>query len=228
VRQQVEHKSIILPQLCATGVDHQLLRKQGWKVQWGPVDIKDLPAYLANDLTATPDERLAKFPTGFRLIMGAQHALFFAFYLLFGCLIALIASIFFREQGVFWLNVFMVLILLSIIFSLVWSVLLPILPLKSYFQNAVLFGMLAGIIAGLWFIFETHELNIETGTFWSLAIALIALLTALDFAGHTHFTAVTQFEADLTTGGIFMLIGFLILFLIGLTGQVEYVSIALS
>ncbi|MFW9914760.1 MAG: hypothetical protein ACFFGZ_04030, partial [Candidatus Thorarchaeota archaeon] len=139
-----------------------------------------------------------------------------------------IASIFFREQGAFWLNVLLVLILLSILFSLVWSALLFIFPLKSYFQNAVLFGMLAGAIAGAWFIVEAPDLNMETVIFWSLATAMIALLTALDFAGHTQFTAVTQFEADLTSGGVFVLIGFLILLLIGLTGQVEHVSIALS
>ncbi|MFX0115599.1 MAG: methyltransferase domain-containing protein [Candidatus Hodarchaeota archaeon] len=228
VRDNVEHNDIILPQLCATGVDHQILLKQNWKVNWGPADIKDLSAYLKNDCTATAEERLVKFPLGYRLIMGSQHAVFFSLYLLFGCLIAFIGSLFFQDQGVFWFNVLLALILFSIIFSLVWSAILLVFPFKSYFQNSMLFGILSGLGMGLWFILETQHPNSQTVIFWILAVALIALLTALDFAGHTHFTAVTQFEADLTTGGIFLLVGFIILFLIGLTGQVDYVSFSLS
>ncbi|MFQ5977176.1 MAG: methyltransferase domain-containing protein [Candidatus Heimdallarchaeota archaeon] len=225
VQNRLEKKTLILPQLCATGVDHQVLLKQGWKVHWGPVDIKDLPAYLENDLSAQADERLVKFPLGYRLIMGIQHAIFFTLYLLIGAFFSLFGSLFFYDQGMFWFNVFLTFILLSIVFSLMWSGVLLNFPLKSYFQNSVLFGAIAGLAAILWLLFETRDLNSETVIFWTLAIAVIALVNALDFAGHTHFTAVTQFEADLTTGGIFVVIFFLLMFLIGLTGQVEYISI---
>ncbi|MFN2188788.1 MAG: hypothetical protein ACK2T3_08485, partial [Candidatus Promineifilaceae bacterium] len=43
----VSHHALILPQLCANGVDGWRIRDAtGWGVHWGPVRAEDIPAYL--------------------------------------------------------------------------------------------------------------------------------------------------------------------------------------
>jgi hypothetical protein len=49
----VRHRTLILPQLGASGVSAEAVRRQaGFSVRFGPVRSADLPAYLAGELTA--------------------------------------------------------------------------------------------------------------------------------------------------------------------------------
>jgi len=44
----LHHHAVILPQLCANGVEGWRIREQtGWGVQWGPARAVDIPEYLA-------------------------------------------------------------------------------------------------------------------------------------------------------------------------------------
>ncbi|MCB0186612.1 MAG: hypothetical protein KDE31_20230, partial [Caldilineaceae bacterium] len=49
IAERVQRRQVILPQLAATGIDGKLIRqKTGWRVNWGPVEAEDIPAFLAN------------------------------------------------------------------------------------------------------------------------------------------------------------------------------------
>ncbi len=66
----VDHHSLILPQLCANGVDGWKIRREtGWGVHWGPVRGKDIPAYLATHHQKTDAMRSVYFPLKDRLEM---------------------------------------------------------------------------------------------------------------------------------------------------------------
>ena len=66
----VSHRRLILPQLCACGVDGWKLRQEsGWEVLWGPVRAIDIPAYLANQRQKTDEMRWVRFPLVDRLEM---------------------------------------------------------------------------------------------------------------------------------------------------------------
>ncbi len=44
----VEHRRLLLPQLCANGINmFEVRRRTGWTAVFGPVDIADVPEYLA-------------------------------------------------------------------------------------------------------------------------------------------------------------------------------------
>ncbi|MCB1310268.1 MAG: 4Fe-4S dicluster domain-containing protein, partial [Leptospiraceae bacterium] len=43
----VRHRTLIVPQLAATGIEKRLLERIGWKIKWGPARMEDLPDYLA-------------------------------------------------------------------------------------------------------------------------------------------------------------------------------------
>src|SRR5208283_1677560 len=59
----VDHKRIIVPQLCAPGVNAREVQKvTGFKVHFGPVYAKDIPAYLIAGYRKSDAMRQVKFP----------------------------------------------------------------------------------------------------------------------------------------------------------------------
>jgi len=71
----VDHKRVILPQLAATGVEAKIIReKTGWDVIWGPVYAKDIPTFVENKCTKTPDMRNVRFPLIQRIEMAVMWA----------------------------------------------------------------------------------------------------------------------------------------------------------
>lgn len=71
----VDHRRVILPQLAATGIDGRHVREAtGWKVLWGPVRARDLPAFLSGGCRAAPGMRTVDFPWPARMEMAAAWA----------------------------------------------------------------------------------------------------------------------------------------------------------
>jgi ubiquinone/menaquinone biosynthesis C-methylase UbiE len=66
----IRHHALILPQLCANGVDGWRIRKKiGWGVRWGPVRAEDIPHYLLSDCKKSNKMRWVRFPIKDRLEM---------------------------------------------------------------------------------------------------------------------------------------------------------------
>ncbi|WP_186428911.1 mercury methylation corrinoid protein HgcA [Clostridium sp. BSD9I1] len=60
--QIISHKTLILPQLGATGVSaHEVQKKSGFKVIYGPVRAEDIPEFLNNGLKSTKKMREVRF-----------------------------------------------------------------------------------------------------------------------------------------------------------------------
>ncbi len=75
ISERVSHRTAILPQLAATGVLSRDVRKRaGWRVELGPVYVKDIPAYLANGRHVTDAMRHVTFSTQERLEMAVAWA----------------------------------------------------------------------------------------------------------------------------------------------------------
>jgi hypothetical protein len=66
----VNHRTIILPQLGATGVAaHKIKKATGFRVRYGPVRAGDLPQYLDNGLKANEKSRRIRFSLWDRLVL---------------------------------------------------------------------------------------------------------------------------------------------------------------
>lgn len=66
----VSHRSIILPQLGAVGVSAGKVRKEtGFRVSFGPVEAKDIPAYVAAGYKKTKEMSLIRFSMLDRLVL---------------------------------------------------------------------------------------------------------------------------------------------------------------
>jgi hypothetical protein len=66
----VNHRTVILPQLGAPGIAaHEVLKRSGFRVVWGPVRAKDIQAFLAAGMKASRPMREVRFTTWDRLVL---------------------------------------------------------------------------------------------------------------------------------------------------------------
>lgn len=71
ISEKVDHRRIVLPQLCATGVERSRIEEAtGWEAVWGPASADDLPAFLDRGEHATRKERSVRFPLRDRVQMA--------------------------------------------------------------------------------------------------------------------------------------------------------------
>lgn len=62
LRQVVEHRIVILPQLGAVGVSaHEVQKRAGFKVAYGPIRAEDIPEFLKNGMKADKKMRAVRF-----------------------------------------------------------------------------------------------------------------------------------------------------------------------
>ncbi|OPY84064.1 MAG: acetyl-CoA decarbonylase/synthase complex subunit gamma [Syntrophus sp. PtaU1.Bin208] len=70
LEQVVQHRRLILPQLAAPGVAaHEVRKRTGFTVNYGPVEARDLPAYLDAGSKATEAMRRKTFPFRDRIVL---------------------------------------------------------------------------------------------------------------------------------------------------------------
>ena len=70
LKRVVAHRTLIVPQLGATGVAaHEVRAQSGFKVEFGPVRVKDCKAYLDAGMKASKEMRQVHFTTLDRLVL---------------------------------------------------------------------------------------------------------------------------------------------------------------
>ncbi|HWR22774.1 MAG TPA: mercury methylation corrinoid protein HgcA [Feifaniaceae bacterium] len=66
----VSHRTVILPQLGATGVAaHEVVKRSGFRVMYGPIRARDLKSFLAAGMRATDEMRTMRFTLWDRLVL---------------------------------------------------------------------------------------------------------------------------------------------------------------
>ncbi|MBA4347990.1 MAG: acetyl-CoA synthase subunit gamma [Clostridiales bacterium] len=66
----VSHRTLILPQLGAVGVyAHEVTKQTKFRVVYGPVRAKDVPAFLANGMQTTEEMRTVRFTFRDRIVL---------------------------------------------------------------------------------------------------------------------------------------------------------------
>lgn len=72
IADKVDHREVILPQLCATGVERRRISDAtGFATRWGPARLEDLPAFLDRGERPIKSERFMRFPAWERMEMAA-------------------------------------------------------------------------------------------------------------------------------------------------------------
>lgn len=166
----VDHHALILPQLCASGIDGWKIRKETkWGVHWGPVRARDIPAYLAAGRKKTDEMFHVRFPLKDRLEMTTVAFIFY------GVILALLALIFWRPR-------ILLLLGLMALISYIYGIFLPWLPGHDGLTKGI---TLAGLtLVGLWsWSFGWGHFAVQSLLGWSLGLGYLAFFIGGEFQG---------------------------------------------
>ena len=187
----VRHRSLILPQLSAPGISaHEVKRRSGFSVEYGPVRASDLPEYIKTR-KATPEMRRVQFPMKDRLVLTPVELIHVIFptiaatiilYFLAGPLAALAA------------------ITTALAGTVLFPVLLPFIPTHDFSTKGLILG---GIVAIPFAIFYATNsavpfwANLLVPTVLLLIMPSLTAYLALNFTGCTTFTSRTGVKKEI-------------------------------
>ncbi|MEQ8174861.1 MAG: mercury methylation corrinoid protein HgcA [Syntrophomonadaceae bacterium] len=194
--QIVSHRTVIVPQLGATGVAaHEVRKRSGFKVVYGPVRAEDIPRFLDNDMKASPDMREVRFNFRDRLVLTPME--------LVGIL-----------KPVLSIGALLLLLHLTGLVTVTWSGVYPYLgavligaviaPLLLPFIPGRAFAWKGWILGFLWAVLAIY-LKGGPGNGWGLTADLAAILfvpavssyLAMNFTGASTYTSLSGVKKEM-------------------------------
>ncbi len=196
LERHVSHRTLVLPQLSATGVSAAAVREvSGWRVVFGPIRSRDLKAFLAAGMKATPEmravtltfaERLVLIPVEFVGVFVGWRALIPVGFLALGALVSWGGSAAHIVQP---LSAYLAGVIGG---GVLVPMLLPWLPGRAFTLKGAETGALLGLIAGL--ALDAPPLMVTAGT---LLAAAVASYIGVNFTGTTPYTSPSGVEKEL-------------------------------
>ena len=197
----VQHRELVLPQLSATGVSAHLVKKDcGFKVVWGPVRANDIKKFIANGQKADTSMRRVTFTLGERMVLVPVELSFLPKPTLWILLAAFIlsgidANVF--SLSAMWprgLMLFFAYTIGIIAGAIAVPILMPWIPGRAFSLKGTITGLIGGlgIVAAFWrttSIFEAFALLVCTVVFSSYL--------AMNFTGSTPFTSPSGVEKEM-------------------------------
>jgi hypothetical protein len=194
LRDVVQHRTLILPQLGASGVAaHEVKRRSGFTVKYGPVRAADLPAYLQMG-QATPEMRRVRFDLRDRLVLIPVELVHVVLPTLIAAVVAWFAGSLPASMAV----------LAAVLAGVVaFPILLPWIPTSAFSSK----GLILGELVALPFALRTWIQH--AGALWWLRLCwLLAYLLAmppvtaylaLNFTGSSTYTSWTGVRREIFT-----------------------------
>jgi ubiquinone/menaquinone biosynthesis C-methylase UbiE len=166
----VNHHALILPQLCANGVDGWRIRKEsGWGVHWGPARAADVPAYLAAKRKKTDEMRWVRFPLQDRLEMVTAT--------LGGYSLLILPLLF-----IFWRHLFWPITLSLLGLSYFYAIVLPWLPGRDGLYKSIPLTIITW--AGLFIYTEFwNPMPAQQFFHWMVGLTGLSVFTSAEFQG---------------------------------------------
>jgi len=202
----VGHRRIILPQLGAAGVNASVVQKKtGFRVSFGPVQARDIPAYVRAGHKKTKEMSAITFPMLDRLVLTPMeiNPAMKKFPWLAGGILLIFGL---QPQGLLFKQAwfgglpFLVLTLLAVFAgALVTPVLLPFVPFRSFAVKGWIVGVLS-VFLGMHFF---RPIGMRDPILLSVAYLLFPALSsyiALQFTGSTTFTGMSGVKKELKIG----------------------------
>jgi hypothetical protein len=198
----VAHRTLILPQLGATGVAaHEVRKATGFNVKYGPVLASDIPAYLAAG--QKKDERMRAVPFRLRERMAiAPIELVQAWPMLLAILggSALLALPPDPGYWIRFLGTSLPLLGAVLMGALVFPALLPLLPFRAFSLKGAVLGVLWTAASAL----ALHASPTSAAALLLVVTPIVAYI-AMNFTGATTFTCQPGAVMEVRVGAIPMI-----------------------
>ena len=194
LKTMVEHHKLILPQLAAPGVAaHEVHKRAGFRVEYGPVRATDLPAYLINR-KATVKMRRVRFSLIERLILIPIELVHILLPLI------VLGFLFYLLDGLAGILTISAAILAGVV---LFPLLLPWIPTHNFSTK----GFVLGGLVSIPFIAMNYSDYLDTGFFPAVTGTLAVLLIipsataflALNFTGSTTYTSRSGVKKEIYT-----------------------------
>ncbi|MBR0596684.1 mercury methylation corrinoid protein HgcA [Sinanaerobacter chloroacetimidivorans] len=185
----VSHRTLILPQLGAVGVSaHEVMKRSGFKVVYGPVRAEDIPKFLKNGMKADQEMRTVNFNLADRAVLtpveivGAVKPSL----ILFGMMFLLNQIGISRFTGTDLYAYFGAVIVGCVL----TPILLPWIPGRAFSLKGWFLGLIwsAGIIT-LNHGFTSMEYGMLTAISYLLVLPSVSAFYAMNFTGCSTFTS---------------------------------------
>lgn len=214
LEQIVLHKELIVPQLGAPGIAaHEVKKGCGFKVIYGPVKAKDIPAFLSSGQKATPEMRRITFTTFERFILTPVEITVLWKKILWAMLVLFIIGGI--GPGIFSLSAAWSRGLGAIAVGLagvlagavLTPVLLPWLPGRAF---AIKGAVVGAAIALLGLILCAGQPGFGHSLAALLALTAISSFVAMNFTGSSTYTSPTGVETEMRQAIPFQLAALLV------------------
>jgi acetyl-CoA decarbonylase/synthase complex subunit gamma len=202
----VSKKKLILPQLGAPGVSaHKVKEQSGFRVIYGPVKAKDIPAFMEAGNKATPEMRRVTFNVWERAVVIPNDIILNFKFLLFIAACFLLLSGF--GPGIYSLDSVaaygipsVVIITIAYLAGMILpQLLLPYLPGRSFSAKGGWVGALTAVLIG-WFLFENRILGSSFGqASWLFIVPAVTSFIAVNFTGNSTYTSLSGVIKEMKT-----------------------------
>lgn len=190
VAQKVSHKNLIVPQLGAPGIAaHEVKKKTGFSVIYGPIRSNDVQASASNGNRVTAAMRTVTFTLWERMVLVPIEVLAIAK----KSIIPLIAVAFImglQKQGIMFHHMWA---LFAPIFAALGAaivsgcvlhpLLLPLMPVRSFALQGLILGLVVGALLHLSGLFSQSSIYAQAAAY--LLIASLSSYCAFNFTGST-------------------------------------------
>ena len=183
----VTHRKVIVPQLGASGVSaHEIARRAGFSVIYGPVRANDIKSFILSGCKATREMRTVAFPLWDRLVLTPVELVASAKQSLsvFGVLFLLNLFVA-RPFGPQDFAVYAGAVFVGAVFT---PALLPFIPGKSFAWKGWLLG-LCWTAAALWLFGWFMPGRLLSAAGYLLLLPSVSAYLALNFTGSSTFTS---------------------------------------
>jgi acetyl-CoA decarbonylase/synthase complex subunit gamma len=218
----VSHRRLIVPQLGAPGVAAHVVRQRtGFRVLYGPVEMRDIPAYLENGRKATPAMRRKEFPLAERAALVPLELVPASKWVVFIALaIALVSGLlgrgtFLADALHYGTRSLLALVLGAAAGTVIAPLLLPWLPGRAFAMKGVLTGAAAALLIPFFILTTRLELSA-----WSLITISVSSFLAMNFTGSSTYTSLSGVKKEMreavpfqiTAGSVGLILWFASLF----------------
>jgi len=195
----VDHRRLIVPQLGAPGVAaHEVKKQTGFRVLYGPVEMRDIPAYLENGRQATPAMRKKEFPLTERAAIVPMELIPASKWVLSITLaVTLLSGLLGRGTFVtdalhYGSRSLLALVLGTVAGAVAAPVLLPWIPGRAF----ALKGVFTGAAAALLLPFFNFTTGLELSG-WTLVIVSLSSFLAMNFTGSSTYTSLSGVKKEM-------------------------------